>query len=166
MTKQTIIIALGAVLILAGLFWWGKANQAAPVPKESGASGSLTLPESFYDFGSISMANGNVEKTFSVQNTSASDVLIETIVTSCMCTEAFLETPSGEKGPFGMPGHGIGALTKAGETIPAGESRTIRVVFDPNAHGPAGIGLAERIVEITDRNGTATRLKIKAVVTP
>ena len=64
-----------------------------------------------------------------------------------------------------MPGHG-GAVPKVNETIKAGESRNIEVVFDPNAHGPAGIGMIDRFVFIEDANGEKLQLEIKATVTP
>lgn len=165
MTKQTTLITLIVLLVLAGLFWWGKANQTAPNNESGASAGALVSEETFHDFGSISMAKGNVSKTFTLKNPTDAPVTISAIATSCMCTEAFLETPSGDQGPFGMPGHGL-ALTRTNEVVAPGESRNVRVVFNPNAHGPAGVGLIERLVEIADAEGKAVRLQIKAVVTP
>jgi len=51
------------------------------------------------------------------------------------------------------------------DTIKAGETREIEVVFDPNAHGPAGVGLIERVVRLEYGEKTL-ELNIKAVVTP
>ena len=60
------------------------------------------------------------------------DITFPSLITSCMCTKAFFVNPSGKtKGPFGMQGHGY--VPPLNETIKAGESRTIKVVFDPNA---------------------------------
>ena len=84
-----------------------------------------------------------------------------------MCTVAYLETVDGdaEKGPFSMVGHG-GTVPKANEIIKPGESRKIRVVFDPNAHGPAGVGIINRVVTLEDSLGRVLEFQIKAVVTP
>ena len=82
-----------------------------------------------------------------------------------MCTIAYTENAGREKGPFGMPGHG-GQVAKANEVIKTGESLDVRVVYDPNAHGPAGVGSVDRFVDLTEANGGTTRLEIKAVVTP
>ena len=82
-----------------------------------------------------------------------------------MCTTAYLIGPQGEKGPFGMPGHG-GAVRPANEIIKAGEGRDVKVVFDPNAHGPAGVGAIDRSIYLTDDAGDTLELGIKVVVTP
>ena len=82
-----------------------------------------------------------------------------------MCTSAFNVEPNGSlKGPFKMPG--MGYVPPANETIKAGESRVVRVVYDPNAHGPAGVGRIDRFVTLTDANGGTLQLEIKALVTP
>jgi hypothetical protein len=64
-----------------------------------------------------------------------------------------------------MPGHG-GPVGRANEIIKAGQSLNIKVVYDPNAHGPAGVGAIDRFIELTEENGGKTQLEIKAVVTP
>ena len=157
-------------LVLIGLFglmWWARPAQTSvsTPPATSATSGSLTTLEKFYDFGTISMADGNVEKLFTITNSSNQEVKLEGMSTSCMCTTAYLESPTGEKGPFGMPGHGGGA-TRANEIIKASESRVVRVVYDPNAHGPAGIGPVDRFIYLTEASGETLELEIKAIVTP
>jgi hypothetical protein len=158
------------VIILVGLFslmWWGKpAQTSVPTPgSNTGAGSALTATEKLYDFGTISMANGKVDKIFKVTNLTDKDINVESVVTSCMCTVAYLESAGGEKGPFGMPGHG-GPVAKANEIIKAGESRAVRVVYDPNAHGPAGVGPVDRFIYLTDASGRTLELEIKATVTP
>ena len=68
------------------------------------------------------------------------------------------------KGPFGMAG--MGYVPPANETIKPGESRIVRVVYDPNAHGPAGVGQIDRFVTLTDSSGGTLQFEIKALVTP
>ncbi|MBI4088983.1 DUF1573 domain-containing protein [Candidatus Kaiserbacteria bacterium] len=170
-SKTTSIIAV-VLLIFVGLFVWGysgKGGTASSVQSAPGAAGnsesSLIAPEVFYDFGTISMRDGNVSKEFIVTNPTDSDITVHTVLSSCMCTTAFVVGPNGSaKGPFGMPG--MGYVPPANELIKAGESRTIRVVYDPNAHGPAGVGRIDRFVTLTDASGGVLQLEIKALVTP
>mgnify|MGYP001618214936 FL=1 len=83
-----------------------------------------------------------------------------------MCTTAYIIRENGSKSrPFGMPGHG-GAVPRANEIIKAGESRDIEVVYDPNAHGPAGVGRIDRLVYLEDADGNKLQFEIKANVTP
>ena len=111
------------------------------------------------------MKDGNVTKDFTVTNSGDKDVFVPSLVTSCMCTKAYIVEPNGTiKGPFSMPG--MGYTPPANETIKAGESRIIRAVYDPNAHGPAGVGFIDRFLILTDASGGKLELEIKAVVTP
>ena|SRR3989344_9159636 len=167
-------IAIGALIVFAivGLMLWGRSSAStsgAQPLNHAGAPGgsaqsSLTASETLYDFGTISMRKGMVERVFTITNNTEASVYIPSIYTSCMCTTGFLKTPTGEKGPFGM--QGMGYIPPANETIAAGESREIKVVFDPNAHGPAGVGTIDRFVYVVDDQGAALALEIRAVVTP
>ncbi len=152
---------------LALAFWGRKAQNTEPAEAGSGSQISpLSAPETSYDFGRISMKDGLVEKTFVVTNSSSEDLFVERISTSCMCTIAFITLADGkEKGPYGMIGHGA-SVPKANETIKAGETRTVRVVFDPNAHGPAGVGKVERIIYLEDSLGRITEFSFSGLVTP
>jgi hypothetical protein len=164
--KKSIIIGTIIVFGLIGLMFWSRNNQTAgSFEFENEKKGSLSASEILYDFGTISMANGKVEKVFKITNPTDKDVLLSSVVTSCMCTTAYIKNSDGEKGPFGMPGHG-GPVAKANEVIRAGESRDIRIVYDPNAHGPAGVGLIDRFIDLTEANGGMMRFEIKAIVTP
>ena len=162
MEPKTIVITLAACLVIIGLFVWG--GGVAPSTQGTPGPSFLTAPETFYDFGTISMANGNVSKVFKITNPTNKDVILEGVETSCMCTTAYIKNGTSEKGPFGMPGHG-GGLTKANEVIKAGESRDIKVVYDPNAHGPAGVGLIQRTVTV-ENDGRPIEFDFKVIVTP
>ena len=63
-----------------------------------------------------------------------------------------------------MPGHG-GAVPKINQVVAPDGSASIEVEFDPNAHGPAGIGLMERVVFLETSAGMR-EFNIKAMVTP
>lgn len=165
MNKTIVTIILIAVGI-TGLMWWGKSiqNPAATPGSAGDAASVLVASEESYDFGAISMKNGLVNHTFKITNSSAEEVLVKKITTSCMCTEAYIESEGKEKGPFSM--EGMGYIPSVNVTIKAGESRDVKVVYDPNAHGPAGVGAINRLVYIADASGGVFQLEIKALVTP
>ena len=164
--KNALISILFSALALAGLIWFARADKAGTVKQDPTATvlSALIAPETSYDFGLVSMAKGTVEKIFKIKNTGSSPAVIEKISTSCMCTEASLIKSGREVGPFGMPGHGF--IPKINESLAPGEEAEIKVVFDPAAHGPAGVGFIERIVYIEERDRLPLELKIRATVTP
>lgn len=173
MNKKTIISLIIIIAGIAGLVWWSKSIEreelnASGLNKSHSArtGGILVASETFYDFGTISMKNGNVSKVFSVTNSSNEDIKISSVSTSCMCTNAYIIRSDGtKKGPFGMPGHG-GAVPKANEVVKAGELMNVEVVYDPNAHGPAGVGRIERFVYLKDEGGSVIEFKVRVNVTP
>ncbi len=165
MNKKIIItIAIIAVAIL-GFMAWGYSRMSGPTTTQLSEQSSLTASEVLYDFGTISMASGTVDHIFPVTNPTDKDITITNLQTSCMCTTAYFVNADGSKtGPFGMPG--MGGATAANDVIPAHGTQNIDVVFDPAAHGPAGIGDIDRTIDATQQNGGTLQLEIKAVVTP
>jgi hypothetical protein len=168
--NKIIVFIVVVVVLLGGLFTFAKPgkieikeiNVNSDVP-----SSTLTLEvlETFHDFGVISMKNGDVSKVFAISNPTDQDINLEKLFTSCMCTVAyFIQSDGSKKGPFGMPGMGI--VPKLNKTIKAGETASIEVVYDPNAHGPAGVGMIERSVFLEDENNKVVEFKFKANVTP
>lgn len=171
--KKNILIIIGIAAIFAGLFWLQLRlykNVGASDSPSSGAQANL-LPsvlgasELKYDFGSISMANGNVTHKFQINNTALEPVTITKVYTSCMCTTAILIRNDEQFGPFGMPGHG-GPSPRISETMQPGEQAVLEVIFDPNAHGPAGVGRIARSVYIENDISEPLELQFNALVTP
>ena len=167
MNKKAVAgIFIGTFILIGGLIWLAK-----PAPNSNGSQAVNTNPSSlksdsiFFNFGTISMKDGNVTKEFIVTNPTDKDILVTTLETSCMCTKAFMMKSDGtSKGPFGM--RSMGYAWPVNETIAPGENRIIRVVYDPNAHGPAGVGPIDRFAILTEESGSQLRLEIKALVTP
>lgn len=163
-----LVLGLGAVLFIAQ----PKATEQntntshANMSAESGEAmpGILEANETFHDFGTISMKNGKVSKIFKVRNVKTESVTLTKIYTSCMCTDAKLTVAGKTQGPFGMLGHGI--VPKINENLAPSQEAEVEVVFNPNAHGPAGVGTIERSVTIEGQNGKLTQLNIKANVIP
>ncbi|MGC8775979.1 MAG: DUF1573 domain-containing protein [Minisyncoccia bacterium] len=122
--------------------------------------------EKEFNFGRIPIFGGKVEHIFKIKNESLNPITIGKIYTSCMCTEASLVKDGKEFGPYGMPGHGF--IPTINEKLEPGKEAEIKVVFDPAAHGPAGIGQINRRVFIQDESGNniLNLLDISAYVTP
>lgn len=162
--KTTITITIVIVVAIGGLIWWGSGKQVPPV-EDSGVKSALTTPENLYDFGTISMKDGLVNKEFIITNPTNKDIFVPTLITSCMCTKAYAVLPNDTtKGPFGMPS--MGYVPPVNATIKAGGNIIIRAVYDPNAHGPAGVGPIDRFITLTESSGSSLKLEIKATVTP
>ncbi|OGC83961.1 hypothetical protein A3D68_00110 [Candidatus Adlerbacteria bacterium RIFCSPHIGHO2_02_FULL_52_17] len=165
MNKIIICIGIG-VLVLVGLVWIARPDvQNASSAISTNSNWTLIVEEdSSYDFGSISMAAGKVKHTFKIKNTSNEAVVISKMYTSCMCTTATLAIGSKQFGPFGMPGHGATPLIN--QTINPNEEASVEVVFDPAAHGPAGVGRIQRVVTLENNSGQQVELQFSAAVTP
>lgn len=172
MSKKTSIAIIIILIGVISLVWWsnsttntelGANDSTKSHPARTGET--LIAKEVFYDFGTISMKNGNVNKMFKVINSGSEDVRLPSLTTSCMCTKAYFIEPNGnKKGPFGMPS--MGFVPKLNAVIKAGQSADIEVVYDPNAHGPAGVGMIDRFIYLTDASKNTLQFEIKALVTP
>jgi len=158
----TFAVAVG--LIITALIWIAKPGAEKESDQELVTATSLVANEQSFDFGEISMADGVTTHDFQVVNTSAEPITINGISTSCMCTEALLHYHEDSHGPFGMPGHG--AMPHLEQTINPDESFVVEAKYDPNAHGPAGVGPVNRVVSVETSNGELLELQILAVVTP
>ncbi|MFA5831819.1 MAG: DUF1573 domain-containing protein [Candidatus Paceibacterota bacterium] len=168
MEKKIITIVAIVFFGLFGLMVWGQSaqkNLAAEKKIETGGKSMLSVVgASGYDFGTISMKNGKVRYRFKVANSTNKDVMLKSVVTSCMCTSAYILGGAEKKGPFSMSG--MGYVPPADELIKAGESREVEVEFDPNAHGPSGVGTIARVITLTDENEGVIEFNFKAEVTP
>lgn len=167
--KTTIIIyVILAVVIVGGLGYLAQrtptGGAGGKVSGQTAGASSLSADEKAFDFGEISMAAGVVKRTFKIKNNGAGTALISKLYTSCMCTNATLKTARGSRGPFGMPGHGF--VPRLDENIAPREEAEVEVVFDPAAHGPAGVGKIERAVYLEQEGTAPLELRISAMVKP
>jgi len=162
------LIVLSVIVIGLGVYQSGERTlsaQAAPAPIQAVKDGALVSPRPYYDFGTVSMRNGTVSTTYRIKNRGAAALPFDKIYTSCMCTTAELITASGRtQGPFGMPGHG--PLKPATGQLAPGETALLKVVFDPAAHGPAGVGRIERVVTVETKGTAPLELGFVAMVRP
>lgn len=167
--NKTITSIIVVILTLIGLIWIAQPNAESGKDNKASVStvgtGALTVEEaSNYDFGVISMAAGTVARVFTIKNTGSETVTINKMYTSCMCTTAELTVGGKQFGPYGMPGHG--AIPTINQIVNPNEEATVEVVFDPAAHGPAGVGRIVRNITIENSAGRPIELTFSAVVKP
>lgn len=158
------ILIFGAVVV--GIFVLAAIFRPAP-PKQQAAVinySVLDTDSDFYDFGMISMAKGEVVHEFKIKNTGTDEVKVGKIYTSCMCTTAQFIKGEIQKGPFGMAGHGY--IPPVNESLRPDEEAIIRVVFDPAAHGPAGVGKIQRTVYVEGNGFVLAEFNFTANVIP
>lgn len=156
LTILVLIVLVGGTVALST---FAKKNTGG-AGGETASLGVLSLPEDFYDFGDIKINGGNVEKSFAVKNDGSEDVIITQTYTSCMCTTVVLKDKEGkELGRFGMPGHGVGSA-KTNIIIAPGQEITATAIFDPAAHGPSGLGLADRVIYLETNSKEKPKMEI------
>lgn len=172
--KNIIITISGTVLVVVVLIFATRSGilgdksttgsvSSGSVSNTISESSNLEIPEKFFDFGTISMSKGDVENVFKIKNTGASAINLVKLYTSCMCTTSYLKIGEYDRGPFGMPGHGV--VPKVNKELLPGQEAEVKVVFDPAAHGPSGIGIIERVVYLESSAGTV-EFNFRAEVTP
>ena len=156
-----VAVGVGGTVLVA--FNRGQGDQPPPLQAAS-LTGTLTAVQNATDFGRISMRNGKVSYRYSLRNETEAPALIEEIYTSCMCTEASLLLGAERVGPFGMPGHV--SNPKVNGVVQPGQSVMVEAVFDPQAHGPAGVGRNDRAVSVVLGGQRVLELQFTAYVTP
>lgn len=164
--KILIFAAIG-LIILGGVLFYAQpksSDHSTMAAQPSADSLKVAMEPQNYDFGTISMKNGLVNKEFTIKNNQTDPLFLSEVYTSCMCTNAQIRINNQEFGPFGMQGHG--AMKMLNQSLSAGQEARLVVTFDPNAHGPSGIGVIERSVTIQSDNGETASINIKANVTP
>lgn len=118
-----------------------------------------------YDFGAIPINGGNVQTVFQVANRGSEAVSLVSVYTSCGCTTAVLEFPDGSKeGPFGMPGHDLPIRLERPRRLDPGQVVKVHAIFDPAAHGPAGLGPVVRAVNLHTSDGGGVEVTFSADV--
>ena len=161
-----LVLALGGAIIAAmpepgATKLATSESRAAASPTSAGTLSALT---SKFSFGTVSMAAGKVTHRYWVRNMGSEPLLIRKLYTSCMCTTATLIKGGKKSDAFGMPGHG--PIPTINTEMNPGDDAVVEVVFDPAAHGPAGIGPIERVVTIENSAGRPLELAFNATVTP
>lgn len=162
-----VVLLIGG-LIIAAMPEPGATKPATAASRSTGpasSTGALRARETNFNFGPISMAAGKVTHRYRFMNAGTEPIVLGKMYTSCMCTTAALVKSSGRKfAPVGMPGHG--PIPTLNETMQPKEEAMVEVVFDPAAHGPAGVGPIERVVTMENSAGQPLELAFTANVKP
>lgn len=156
--RTSLFLILSASLLLLV----GCADDRAKQLANEFSSSSLVVSESFLDRGTIAMDQGTLAMDYDVTNTGTDPVVIKEMYTSCMCTSARLQA-GGEWAPIvGMKGHGYDySLFRI---IEPGETAQVQVYFDPNAHGPMGVGTNRRSVYLETNSSMTPQIKLDFTV--
>lgn len=167
MTQQIKTITISLILfaaVISALIWFKSDNPKNAAIDNIISGGILTAKEINYDFGNVGIKNGLVSHDYILENASDKPVKIGEVSTSCMCTSAELKIGNKTYGPFGMRGHG--GVVKANIVVNPGEKVVVKAIFDPAAHGPAGIGEVFREIYIDTGADRPFILSFRANVTP
>jgi len=129
-SRSTLIISAGLISLIVLFGLYAYFGQQGSTPPQ------IQITPASYDFGTVS--DQPVEKTLIVKNTGGSVLKIEAVSTSCGCTKAVIEQ----------------------ELIPPGRETTLKVTFDPIAHGSEG-GAAFHIVYIKSNDPKRPEVEIE-----
>ncbi len=150
----TFLILGGGVFILSKTSIVGQVNGVS-------ANAKFLAPEKSFDWGQIALSGPDATKTFIIKNTGTDTLKLTNIKTSCACTKAQMVI-DGKSSPF------FGMHTPSswvGEVLP-GKEASLTVIFDPDFHGPSGIGAIERLIslETNDAENQKVEFSLKGVV--
>ncbi len=102
---------------------------------------NISVEETSLDFGDV--VNGEIiSRDLSVRNTGTADLVVESIITSCACTQATVDPMN----------------------IGANESGTLHIEFDSGFHGPDLTGPLIRQVFINSNDPLQLELQVEFVV--
>ncbi|HLC45149.1 MAG: hypothetical protein A2722_04095 [Candidatus Doudnabacteria bacterium RIFCSPHIGHO2_01_FULL_50_11] len=166
MTKQVKILLLAAVGVVAigAILFFNQPSGNTQTKGTVAENNVLQADKEMYDFGTISMKNGKVKTIFEITNPTTEILTLNKLYTTCMCTEARLSVNGASEGPFGMPGHGF--IPSFEQRLEPNQTGEVEVIYDPSAHGPAGVGQIEREIILEGQGKQLAILHIKANVTP
>jgi hypothetical protein len=119
----------------------------------------LVVASDEVNLGTASMADGPVSAEFVVTNSGQADLTINNLSTSCMCTTAALETAGGLGPTFGA--HADENPVGWSAMLAPGEQATLIVTFDPNAHGPDGVGPFRRVITLSSDDPLQPDLEVQ-----
>ena len=161
-----LILVIGGVIIAAKPEPVTNSPTAVELVRASAANsaGRLDAAEMKFSFGPISMAGGKVTHRYPIRNVGTEPLTIRKLYTSCMCTTAALVKGGKTSKAYGMPGHT--PIPTINIPINPQEEAFVEVIFDPAAHGPAGVGPIERVVTIENSAGQPLELAFAALVSP
>lgn len=150
--KLAIIVLLATVgLIGGGMLLAYKSSQAPQVSAVAGVS--VMVNQDTHEWGEIPINGGNVSASFPIKNDGSETLKLFNVSTSCMCTTAQLILGDVKSPEFGMHTRSASVFE-----VPPGETATLEVVFDPDFHGPNGVG--EVVRQVVAQTNDASRSEL------
>ncbi len=123
----------------------------------------IVVEPSSLDFGDVSVAGGEVYRSFVLRNDGKSNLTVTGMSSSCGCTTATLILDGVEGPRFGMAGHGLEMPADWSAILSQGEEAELRVYYDPNMH-PEMRGPVTRTVTVFSDDPVNFGEKIKIEV--
>lgn len=158
--KIKILIISAAVLIISAVVI-SLVTAKEQLGNQSSGIAELAINQPRFSLGTVSMADGLARHIIELGNSGTVDLKINSIKTSCMCTEAVLQV-NGRKSPkFGMHT----SSTFWSETINPGQTASLEITFDPNAHGPNATGPVTRVVTLFSNDQGKSNVKTDIIFT-
>lgn len=157
--RTPILIMVGVLLFFLGIF---------QVKESTTSSSVLSVDTTMVELGEIPIKGGIVEARYTLQSNGSEPIIITQGETSCMCTEATIQTANGDiSRRIKMPGHGAPS-GNLNIVIPPKEKATLIAYYDPMAHGPSGTGPIKRDVILQTNSTVEPTLSVsfQGIVTP
>lgn len=136
------IIIFSVFILGVGLFIVSKAPVKATLNKEKGAKIGIDYKQD--TFGTVKLSSGLVIHRFPVKNIGQTDLKFANLASSCACTKVYFKTATRESPKASMKG--MSGVSDWVGVLKTGESGEMIMEFDPNFHGPAGVGKISRIL--------------------
>ncbi|MFH1187219.1 MAG: DUF1573 domain-containing protein [Candidatus Levyibacteriota bacterium] len=146
MDKKFIIGIVAFVILIFGfaIVFAGKGSSKAVIEKTVGAK--IEIDYSSKNLGDIIYEKGTVPHSFPIKNIGSKDLEIANMTTSCMCTQVYFKGKSEESSKYGMKGMSAPSDWKG--VLKPEESAEIIIEYDPQYHGPQGLGPISRTVSM------------------
>lgn len=141
--KLVIVFVAITLLILGGGVLLFSSSPSTKATTTVSQNAKVQTEQRDFDWGQISMKDGNVSKTFIIKNAGVDTLKLSNIKTSCHCTKAQVTINGVTSSSFGMNS----VSSWVGDVPPGGEAG-LQVIFDPNYHGPSGVGSVNRLVSV------------------
>jgi hypothetical protein len=134
-------------ILLALSFIFFLASCSVVSKEQNQTNAGINIDFNDIDLKDIPIMGGKVQAVFVFSNTGKESVVLLNGTTSCMCTEAVIESADGTISPkITMVSYGgEGNINKV---LNPGEEVKLIATFDPLAHGPDAIGPIQRQVMI------------------
>lgn len=150
----TVLILIGGIFILSKISTTGQISGVSTNVK-------FSANEKNFDWGQIAYNGPDATKTFTIKNSGTEILKLTNIKTSCACTKAQVVIDGKSSPYFSM--HTTSSWI--GEISP-GKEASLTVIFDPDFHGPSGVGTVERLIsmETNDAANPQIEFSLKGVV--